>query len=167
MSVVEDFETQVSGYGRNYGPAILFDWWYFGKLTRDDLRAVIGGVWSGAEYPSRSLGQADWVGLFRKVGFVSDTGQPPPTEPMTVHRGTSWGRRRGMAWTTDEAVAGWFADRYRRMGLEAMVFTVTVEPGAVLAMLAEERNESEVVVDPFMLPPVRRPSSAWRGTRKR
>ncbi len=76
---------------------------------------------------------------------------------MRVYRGSTWGRRRGMSWTEDRERAEWFADRWnaRRTGT-ALVFKIMVEPEAVLALLAD-RDEAEVVVDPAMLPPIRRP----------
>lgn len=162
MTAAEDFEREALRLGRNTGPHLLQDWYLAGRLTDTDLRAVICDVWTMAEYPQAHLRLVDWVEMFRRAGFVSETGRPAPTEPMTIHRGSTWGHRRKMAWTTDESMAGWFADRWRSRGLEAMVFTVTVEPAAVLAFVDahDGRGESEVVVDPAMLPPVRRPAES-------
>lgn len=63
----------------------MFDWWYTGKLTRDELRAVIGTVWVMAEWPAAALGKREWVSLFRTAGFIDDAGGPPPTKPMRVY----------------------------------------------------------------------------------
>lgn len=154
-----DFTRAVFEAGRNAGPALMFDWWYGGKLTLPELRAVIGDVWMAAEWPAASLGQAEWIELFRLVGFVSDDGRPPPTEPLVVYRGTTWGRRRGMSWTLDPLRAEWFADRWTSGGRgEGLVFKTRVDPGAVLALLGDPdgRNEEEIVVDPTLLPPITR-----------
>ncbi len=139
-------------FGRNAWPRLLFDWWYAGWLAVEDLRAVLPDAWCEPEWPQRQLTVAGWSDLFRVAGFVSDGGQTPPSSPLAVHRGATWGRRRGMAWTTDRERAAWFAARREQHGL---VFTVTVEPDAVLAMI-DGRDEHEIVVDPSMLPPVRR-----------
>ena len=160
MTAAEDLTREALRLGRNAGPHLLQDWYLAGRLTTDDLRSVICEVWSSAEYPQQHLRLVDWVDMFRRAGFVSERGAPAPTEPLTVYRGATWGRRRGMAWTTDEAMAEWFASRWRGVtDGETYVFTVNVEPAAVLAFCDADdgRGESEVVVDPFMLPPVRRP----------
>lgn len=143
--------------GRANGPRLLQSWFINGRLTNDDLREVLAFVWSAAEWPAESLGVATWVYLFRAAGFVSDDGSPQPTEPLVAYRGATWGRRRGMSWTTDPEQARWFADRFAVLG-PALVFTAEVPPTAVLALIGEEhRSESEVVVDPALLPPIRRP----------
>ena len=144
--------------GRLHGPDLLLDAYRNRALTDGDLRVVLPDVWSMAEYPERALWPDLWVRLWRRAGFVSEAGAPAPTEPMVLHRGSTWGRRRGMAWTTDRTIAERFA--YTLLGrLPGDVYTVTVEPDAVLAFIDAEdgRKESEVIVDPAMLPPVRRP----------
>ncbi len=130
-----------------------------GKLTRGELRTVIGDVWS-AEWPAAALGQREWISLFRTAGFVADDGRQVPAEPMKVYRGSTWGRRRGMSWTEDRARAEWFAARWNARETGAgLVFETTVQPEAVLALIGIEggRDEAEVVVDPAMLPPILRP----------
>jgi hypothetical protein len=136
---------------------MLFDWWFGGHLTADHLRQVIADVWQSAEWPERKLSTIEWVDLFRTAGFVSD---PPdrqrPTEPLTIYRGTTWGRRRGMAWTEDPERAEWFAGRWAswRTG-EGLVFKATIDPAGVLALI-DGRKEAEVVIDPACLPPLGR-----------
>jgi hypothetical protein len=68
---------------------------------------------------------------------------------------------RGMAWTTDRDKATWFADRWGRVDRDAYVYSVIAEPAAILADVdAIEgdggRRECEIVVDPAMLPRLRR-----------
>ncbi|HMG43038.1 MAG TPA: hypothetical protein VK611_17030 [Acidimicrobiales bacterium] len=153
----EGFTKTVLRAGRANGPRLLQSWFINGRLTSDDLHKVLADVWTGAEWPAQSLGVATWVHLFRMAGIVSDDGGPPPTEPLTAYRGATWGRRRGMSWTTDRERARWFADRFAVLG-PAFVFTAEVPPGAVLALIGEKyRSEGEVVVDPALLPPIRRP----------
>jgi hypothetical protein len=147
-------------FGRNAWPEVLFEFWLRGMLCPDDLRALLPEAWSGPEWPQGRLGIALWVDLFRTAGFVSDSARAPSSSPLLIHRGTTWGRRRGMAWTTDRERAEWFATRLHRPG--GLVFTVTVDSDAVLAMI-DGRNEHEVVVDPSRLPPVKHPGRANSG----
>lgn len=106
--------------GRNDGPAILVDWWVSATRPPEQLRAVIAGVWQLAQWPTMRLGVATWVALFCAAGFVSDTGEPPPAEPWIVYRGTTWGRRRGMSWTTSLETAQFFAARLRARGYPSL-----------------------------------------------
>ena len=151
----EAFERASGLVGRNKGAALLFDWYATGALTDADLPSVVADVWNGAEEPSKLLGVAQWVRFFRLAAY------PPPTQPLTVYRGTTAGGRRGMSWTTDLEQARWFADRIVRMtGTKAEVVTVVAPPEAVLAIMDEVepkgRMENEVVIDPRLLPRVRR-----------
>ena len=154
------FMKEVLIAGRNAGPVMLHEAWSSGRLARDDLRRVITSVWQDAEWPGAHLGVGAWISLFRECGFVSDDDQPAPMAPLEAYRGTSWGRRRGMSWTTNLEVARWFAGRYTSHGREAHVFRAEVPPGAVLALIGMEggRNEHEVVVDPSGLPRLGRDS---------
>lgn len=141
---------------------LLFDWWYGKRLTDDDLRRAITQVWRTAEWPERVLGKSTWVEMFRTTGFVcDDPDRGQPNEPLRAYRGTTWGRRRGMAWTEDPDQAAWFAARWNTWGTgHAIVFETTVDPAAVLALIGmpDGGNESEVVVDPTLLPPLPRSS---------
>lgn len=95
-----DFLKAAQGCDPNDRPALLFDWWDGKRLTDDDLRRVITEVWQKAESPEPALGELTWVKMFRVTGFVcDDLGRGQPNEPLRVYRGTTWARRRGMAWT--------------------------------------------------------------------
>ena len=96
--------------GRNEAPAALARCWH--TMPEAQRPATLAYVWSIAEWPERALGTRLWVTLFRSVGFVSESGQPAPVEPLRIYRGATWGRRRGMAWTSDIDRARWFADRW-------------------------------------------------------
>jgi hypothetical protein len=110
-------------------------------------------AWSHPEWPEAVFGTTRWVALFRSVGFASRPPRPAPTDGLQVFRGASWERRRGMAWTTDRAVAQRFADRWTASGTGAgRVFVRWAPVPAILAMI-DDRNEAEVVVDPDLLLP--------------
>jgi hypothetical protein len=63
-----------------------------------------------------------------------------------------------MSWTSDIEKARWFASRTSLFFGEptGMVFTATVDPMWVLAVLNRGRGEAEIVVDPVGLPALRR-----------
>jgi len=154
--VIPPFSTAVAAFhnavrNRNDAPAMLVQWIDEGRLLPTDLPDVVRWVWRIAEGPSRSVGVREWVSLFRAAAY------PAPKVALTVYRGTTRGRRRGMAWTTDLDKARWFADRWILDGgySETEVVTVVVPPAAVLCQIDEGR-EAEVVVDPSMLPAVHR-----------
>ena len=157
------FDAAMGYRGRNDGPDILLECWHtMPEAERPDTLAY---VWSLAEWPERYLGTDIWVTWFRSVGFVSEAGQPAPVEPLQLYRGSTWGRRRGMAWTSDLDRARWFADRTTRFGLlghggTGHVFGAVVSPAGVLAYIdrADGRGEGEIIVDPAYLPPIRRSS---------
>jgi hypothetical protein len=61
-----------------------------------------------------------------------------------------------MSWTTDLERARWFADRWFEQGYRQVeVVTVLAPPSAMLVETADDR-EHEVIVDPALLPPIRR-----------
>ena len=63
-----------------------------------------------------------------------------------------------MAWTTDLAIARKFAKRFGVF--DGDVFAAVVPPAGVLAYIDSTRqgSESEVLIDPAYLPPIRRAS---------
>ena len=130
--------------------AMLIDWMADRRLQPSDLPDVVRTVWS-AERPPSTKGVRKWVALFRAAAY------PVPAVPLTIYRGTTRGRRRGMAWTTDLDKAREFADKCvtERGYREAEVVAVVVPPAAVLCHV-NEHGEAEIVIDPSMLPAVRR-----------
>ena len=147
------FLTRASWYDRNRGPLLLFDVYYRRLLAGAVLATVLPHVWTAAEWPSAAMPVPAWLALFRAAGFCSDSaGMERPSALLTVYRGTTPGRRRGMAWTTDADKAEWFAARWRLAGRQdAAVYLASIEPRAVLALI-DCRGEAEVVVDPDLLP---------------
>lgn len=151
---IGDFEGALLLAGRNRGPELLFEWWEEGILNLEELRALLLVVWSMAEYPTRQVPEEEWLEVFEEVGFVSDIGRPRPAAPLTIYRGAGDEMSaRGMSWTTDLALAEWFA---RRRG--GHVYMTTVEPDAVLALIdgvrtgrEEQGAKTEVVVHPDRL----------------
>jgi hypothetical protein len=148
-----DFAGALLAAGRNGGPALLIRWIGRGLIGTAELAPLLPDVWTSAEWPEKAFPQDLWVGLFRRVGFVSDpVGIPAPTGLLTVYRGATPKRRDGMSWTRDRKTAEWFAwrDRDRFRFVDAGVFTAIAPPQAVLAAI-DSRNEAEIVVEPSRL----------------
>jgi hypothetical protein len=151
MSVVEQIERVGFLAGRNCEPEILWDCWFAEDLDVTGLRALLPSAWSGAEFPERCVKSDQWVGWFHEIGFFSDLGRPQPSDAITVYRGSTWERRHGMSWTTDDAIARRFADPtgFHGFGLTHYLLRAVVTPVDVLAFIDDVRpGESEVVVDP-------------------
>lgn len=153
---VAEARTVIYRLGRNDGPAILFDLYRSGCIDQTVLSALVPGVWTAAEWPSASLPRRVWIEWFRLGRY------PRPTQPTTLYRGTVPQRARGMAWTTDRERAAFFAARWKLMaGRLAYVYEVLASPEAMLADLESVqgnggRREAEVIVDPTILPRLRR-----------
>jgi hypothetical protein len=149
---VKEFETVCVHAGRNHGPALLYDAQVLGVISNVTLARVIGGIWSGAEFPERSLTRRDWVALFRAAGFTID-GHPgeQPSEAVRLWRGAPHGRHRGMSWTNDRAVAEKFAAGRADggyLGRTPGKVWETLAPGAVVLCIDNHsRQEAEYVLD--------------------
>lgn len=137
--------------GRLQGPKLLDEWLADRRLPRDDLREVLQPVWTSAEGSTREFPIPKWVALFREADYSLR-----PQQAVRLYRGTRRGRwRRGMSWTTDLDRARFFADRWFERGYgQTEVVTVLAPPAAMLVEIAND-SESEVVVDPTLLPRVR------------
>ncbi|MDH6141017.1 hypothetical protein P3T35_003030 [Kitasatospora sp. GP30] len=106
----EQLERLIGLAGRNYGPDFLYEAYGEGKVGNDTVRALVGAVWTGSEYPDRLLDHDTWRWLFQVAGFTVD-GQPAerPTRPVELWRGSVPERRTDWSWSTDRAVAEKFA----------------------------------------------------------
>lgn len=138
--------------GRNEAPRRLFMIEH--GLSEDDLRRVILDVWQMAEWPVPCIGERAWLRMFRRTGYISESGKPRPETCTVAWRGTRLtSRGRGMSWTNDLEQARWFAQRWALSGVDAGVFTALIRPHAILAILdsPEGRQESELIVNPNCL----------------
>jgi len=175
LRLADPVATEIGRQGRNEGPSILLDA-YEGGLSPLELpayvlmltmRMLVADTWCDAEWPESHFDYGEWINLFSEAAY------PAPTHPITIYRGAVPARRNGMSWTTDLAVAQFFANRFAllvgRPGYEAAsVYEATVEPAAVLCMVDDAcrlggRHESEIVIDPDALEDVRRIATAEGG----
>jgi hypothetical protein len=87
------------------------------------------------------------VEWFDRCGYlVNGHPAPRPVEPVTLYRGATPARARGMSWTDDRDRAEWFA---RRFDDSARVWTATLKPHDLLARIHAPdggRGEHEYVV---------------------
>ncbi|WP_406507649.1 hypothetical protein [Streptomyces sp. NBC_00212] len=133
--------------GRNSGPGHLAEAVSDGKITNETVAALIGRVWSSAEFPDRHLDRDSWRWLFGLAGFTVDGKPAPrPTKPIVLWRGTVPERRTDWSWSTDRAVS----ERYASGGLNyrppGRLYTVLAPPAALLCANTE-RGEAEYVID--------------------
>jgi hypothetical protein len=142
----DELETLISRAGRNEGPVFLATAYAENLVEADTVTALVGGIWSSAEFPDRYLDHGTWRGLFNVAGFTID-GKPAerPTAPLTLYRGTVPERRADWSWSRDRAVAERFAAGLRGRGT-GRLWVCTVPPESMLAVNTE-RDEDEVVVD--------------------
>lgn len=143
----DQFEELLDFIGRVDRPALLHDAWLLGRIEKATLTALIGQVWSMAEYPDRALEPMLWRWLFDAAGFTVD-GVPAerPAGPVELWRGTVPERRRDWSWTTDRAVAERFAFGHVRGRPDGRLYRV-LAPSAALLCGNTERGEAEYVLD--------------------
>ncbi|WP_253022805.1 hypothetical protein [Aeromicrobium sp. CnD17-E] len=110
-------------------------------------RALVPRAFDSCPRPSEVLEVEAWVSLFRASGFSRDWRPAPrPDGARRLFRGATPAGVAGMCWSTDVAVARWYAAK--RPG--GMVVSAEVEPERQLAELGLDW-ERLVVVDPIGL----------------
>jgi len=141
-------------YERPHRIPQLMGLWREKKITKDQLRELLGDVWRDTEMP-RQFGIKKIVKLFRDAGFINDTdgsGFNPIAVPTPIYRGVnslSKNYVRGISWTRSPRTAEFFARRFAG-STGGMVAKTMVDPAACLAVLSN-RDEFEILVDPDML----------------
>jgi hypothetical protein len=142
----EELDYLIGLDGRNSGPGWLEEAYSDNKIGTETVTALIGGIWSAAEFPDRYLDHDTWRWLFDVAGFTVD-GAPAarPDEPVLLYRGTVPERRTDWSWSTERAVAERFAagSGGRPPG---RVYLVLAPPEALLCA-NNGRDEAEFVVD--------------------
>ncbi|MFE9880482.1 hypothetical protein [Streptomyces sp. NPDC005784] len=132
--------------GRTYGPTFLAEALAEDKITARTVADLVGGIWSGAEYPDRHHDRDTWRWLFDTAGFTVDGERAArPAEPLTLYRGSVPERRTDWSWSRDRAVAERFAEGVRGRA-PGRLWVCEVPPAHMLAVNTG-RDEAEVVVD--------------------
>lgn len=143
----DEFERLLGFAGMRNGPALLFDAYAGRHIDSATITAVIGPVWSTAEYPDQNIDRDGWRILFRRAGFTID-GKPAdrPEEPLELWRGSVPERRRDWSWSTDRTVAEGYANGTSARRPQGRLYRVVAPPEALLCANAE-RGEAEYVID--------------------
>ena len=113
-------------------------YWDAENLTEAD-RELVEMVWTDAEFPS--VNRDYWLPLFEAMPRDSLAGLP---KTLTIYRGTSPDDETGISWTTDKAIAEFFANRFKDDGV---VLEREIARSEAL-FYTEGRGESEVIFDP-------------------
>lgn len=143
----DELDYLIGREGRNAGPSLLSDAYGEAKITAETVTALIGGIWSGAEYPDRQLDHDTWRWLFNVAGFTVDGAPAPrPTEPIRLWRGTVPARRTDWSWTTDRSIAEGYANGTAARRPTGRLYVLLAPPEALLAA-NNGRDEAEYVID--------------------
>ena len=106
--------------------------------------------------PKRCLG---WLCFCDRKKLAACGDLPIPSSPITVFRGVrkSVNRKfiRGVSWSTSPGVASWFATRGTTEADSPAVYQLSVPPDNIFFM-TNEREEMEVVINPFGLKGLKR-----------
>ncbi|MFD5508292.1 hypothetical protein ACFWIB_11010 [Streptomyces sp. NPDC127051] len=142
-----ELEYLIGRKGRDAGPRCLADAYNDNKITAETLTALIGGVWSGAEYPDCELDRDEWRQLFNAAGFTVDgTAAERPAHPVRLWRGTVPERRTDWSWSTERTVAEGYANGTAARRPSGRLYTVLAPPAAMLCANTG-RDEAEYVID--------------------
>ena len=150
LCAARDYARKVFLYERAYRLGKVIEFAEAGQLDGAALAQVLGEAWKDMESGDTLSDPCipEVMALFRRVGFVSDSGHSPPTKSLRVYRG---GQPDGLAWSRNVTVAEWFAKRPLVEGAPPEpLYRADAPPEALLAML-DGRSEAEVVVDPRLL----------------
>lgn len=119
-------------------------------ITDENMLDLVESAWVLCEYPERNLdgGLEAWDMMFNSVGFLSKPeGLERPSEAIALYRGATEDTKCGMAWSSNRAIARFFANRTTYGDLVGRVWTAEVEPDRIYARF-ETRQEDEYVIDP-------------------
>lgn len=120
MVTVGDIHILAGSGRRTEAAKRLLDAWRAGTVTVDDLRGVISDIWLYVDPPAAPYGPlavADWLELFRAVGFFVQ-GPPVPVdhERWVLYRAAPEDRVRSMAWSTNRVMAELFVPKHTQFG---------------------------------------------------
>lgn len=133
----------------HYGPALLFDWFYSGRLAGDQLSEAVPYVWSQAKQPFRAFNLRTWIELFEAAGYTDDCKPAErPQRPLTLYRASEPQYVHRLSWTGSLATAERFIEINKRYGdRPRFIYTITVaDMHRVLAHITD-RGEDEYIVD--------------------
>jgi hypothetical protein len=133
--------SEVQAEGRDFWP-IFTEMWSMCDSTWEYRNAILKLLRKHAKTRATCDRREDEMAFYNEL-----------PERITVYRGCSKMRQRGLAWTTERGVAEGFAKGLRQIEVpEPVVLKCVVPKSVVLATFAFDRNESEVLLDYLRLP---------------
>lgn len=149
LLTADDLSAVCGTAGRVYAPWLTDLLQAAGLLEPQAVTAGVPAAWSVCEFPEfgSAVGRRRWLGMFAAAGFTVD-GEPAdrPHGTVTLYRGATHARRRGMSWSSDLDVARHFAGGALPGRMPGQVYRLEAPWSAVLAVI-NDRNEGEHVVD--------------------
>jgi hypothetical protein len=122
----------------------------------EDLPELIACAWLRDDSPTSDITESDWTEIFKTARFFSyPLGRSRPASAITVYRGTTADRLHRMSWAESRDVACQLGRRHAWHGTAAL-YSATVEPTGLLALLGRPDEGWTVVVDPSRLREIRR-----------
>lgn len=130
-------------------PRVLRDAFRAGTVPAADLPELIAFAWTRDDSPTSDISEADWLEIFRHVGFFTF---PPlragrPACAVTLYRASTAERARRMSWASERSVAEMLGVRHAWHGATAL-YRTTIAPHAILAYLERRGEGWTIVVDP-------------------
>ncbi|MBN9753878.1 hypothetical protein DMP14_00030 [Pseudonocardia sp. Ae707_Ps2] len=118
-----------------------------GDVTPAEMAVELPPIWRFRSDRDPLHGPVAWQAMVEHAGYFcwGREGRRPGRRPRRRHRlfrGAVPQRRQGMSWTTNPAIARWFAEHRQvpaEIGLER-VWVAVVEPSRVLGYLHHERE---------------------------
>lgn len=131
----------------------------FFKLTQEyiddekEYAEYLSYVWTATEFPNedKNVTISDWKRFFKKANkeMLMDKGElcvyTYLPETVTLYRGSHNKKHKKMSYTTNYAVALWFAKRFSQKGDVSYIIKTTIPKKAIYAYFSAE---NECVVNP-------------------
>lgn len=123
-------------------------------MSAPEARKALHAAWTMAEWPLLAAPADVWTSAFRWAtrdgGYLHDDDERPLDdlpETIRVYRGASTEGALSMSWSSEPAIAAWFAARGMLAKSRAYVWRADVTRDEVLARYTSGRGESEYVLD--------------------
>lgn len=173
--------TAASFFNGDYAgnPHRLAELFQAGGLDEVTLVLLLPIVWR-SKLDACALPADTWREMFLAVPYtVNGCPVALPRWPRRLYRGATHANREGLSWTTNLAIAAYFASTRQVPGMPGQVWTVTAPPHRLLAHIGDEneyvvdaRNLTVRAIDPGTWPqrllarmPSLRPPATHRASR--
>lgn len=136
-------------------------------LTTDEFTGLLRDGWMATEFPHQS-GVRRMLSLFKRADKSKLMNKEEKEfydslpKIVTIYRGLQGAKSpvRGISWTLDFEKAKWFASRWKTVVRPGNVVTAMIHKDHIFAYF-QDRNESEIIVNPDFLRDVREVPIDW------